>query len=310
MKLGIDLGGSKIESIVLNSSSEELFRKRLSTPKGDYSSTLHSIKTLIEQSEHALNTRFHSVGVGIPGNELPDSNLIQNANSTCLIGKPLRLDLEALLNKRVFLENDANCFTLSEATDGSAARYKLVFGVILGTGVGGGIVFNQSLLNGPNKVTGEWGHLPLPHLEASDSPAFECYCTKSNCIETYLSGPALSVYYQRKTKELIPVEEIATRAKSGDSSASQILEEFETRLAKALSLVVNLIDPDAIVLGGGLGNLERLYTQLPKKLEAHLFQALNADPNSLQKRLRTVILKPKFGDSSGVRGAAWLNPHP
>ena len=270
--LGIDLGGSKIEIIVLDDERVELFRRRVPTPRGDYQGTL---------------------GIGIPGAESRFSGLIKNANSTWLIGQPLRRDLQELLRRPVRLSNDANCFVLSEATDGAAAGVPVVFGVILGSGVGGGIVVNGHVLAGANRIAGEWGHNRLPGDEVL-WPA--CYCGRNGCIETFLSGPGLQADHAQITGETLTPYEIDARAAQGDKACEATLCRYEQRLARALAQVINILDPDAIVLGGGLSNLMRLYDNVPKLWGEHAFS----------DRVVTRFLKNRHGDSLGVRGAAWL----
>ena len=268
-RIGIDLGGTKTEVLALEPSGRELFRMRVPTPRYDYEATLQTIVTLVEEAGEG------SVGVGIPGAISHASGLVKNANSTWLIGKPLQQDLERALGREVRIANDANCFALSEATDGAAAGAEVVFGAILGTGVGGGIVVRGQLVEGANAIAGEWGHNPLPLPRAEDMPLRPCYCGHAGCIETYLSGPALE--------------------RDGGEAA---LDLYCERLARALAGVINLLDPDVIVLGGGVSNIARLYDQVPKLWPRYVFS----------DRIATRLLPPKHGDSSGVRGAAWLCP--
>ncbi len=263
-RIGIDLGGTKIEAIAL-ADSREVFRKRVASPRGDYRATLQSIKTLVEEAGEG------SVGIGIPGALSRTTGLVKNANSTWLIGKPLRQDLERALGRPVRIENDANCFALSEATDGAGQGAQVVFGVILGTGVGGGLVVDGKLLQGANAIAGEWGHNPLPAPGPEDLPLPVCYCGRNGCIETYLSGPALA-----------------------RDHAS--LERYAERLARALASVINVLDPDIIVLGGGLSNVARLYSEVPRLWGRHVFS----------DHVATRLAPPLHGDASGVRGAAWL----
>jgi len=273
MRIGVDLGGTKTEVIVLGDSGAELLRARVPTPRSDYAATIQAIVDLVHAAEGKVGAgRTATVGVGIPGAESRVTGLIKNANSTWLIGKPLRADLEAALGRPVRLANDANCFALSEATDGAAADAAVVFGVILGTGVGGGIVVLGEVLVGPNAIAGEWGHNPFPG--ATDGRA--CYCGRTDCIETYLSGPAL--------------------AADGGAEAETAMQRYEQRLARALAQVINLLDPDVIVLGGGVSNLDRLYDRVPCLWGEWIFS----------DHVATRLVKNKHGDSSGVRGAAWL----
>ena len=272
MRLGIDLGGTKTEIVALADDGRELLRERVPTPRGDYAATVATIAGLVRSAEEKLGAGG-TVGVGIPGAESRVTGLIKNANSTWLIGKPLRADLEAALGRPVRLANDANCFALSEATDGAAAGAEVVFSVILGTGVGGGIVVRGEVLVGANAIAGEWGHNPLPGDEAVRPP---CYCGRNGCIETFLSGPAL--------------------AADGGADDAAAMARYEGRLARALAQVINILDPDAIVLGGGLSNLERLYDRVPRLWGEWVFS----------DHVATRLLKNQHGDSSGVRGAAWL----
>lgn len=295
MRLGLDLGGTKIEIIALENDGSELLRQRVATPQGDYEATLLTITGLVAEAEARLNRRG-TVGVGIPGAESLASGLIKNANSTCLIGRPLKRDLEIRLDREIRLANDANCFALSEATDGAGAGAEAVFGVILGTGVGGGIVIHGRVLAGCNAIAGEWGHNPLPLPGPEDLPWRPCYCGRSGCIETYLSGPALAREFQALTGETRTPEAIDQGARQGDARCEEVLTRYEDRLARCLAGVINLLDPQVIVLGGGLSNLQRLYRNVPQRWQAHVFS----------DRVDTRLLPPRFGDSSGVRGAAWL----
>ncbi len=295
MRLGIDLGGSKIEVIALSDAGGELLRRRIPTPQADYMAVVMAVAALVEEAETELGQRG-SLGIGIPGAESRASGLIKNANSTCLIGKPLRRDLQALLHREVRLMNDANCFALSEAVDGAGQGEAVVFGVILGTGVGGGIIINQQPLIGCNAIAGEWGHTPLPLPDRDDLPLRPCYCGRNGCIETYLSGPALTAEFARMTGQQLPPGEINAGALTGDASCEEALQRYECRLARSLAGVINILDPDVIVLGGGLSNLNRLYCNIPLLWEKHVF----SDCVTIR------LLPPAFGDSSGVRGAAWL----
>lgn len=277
MRLGIDLGGTKTEIVALADDGAELLRERVATPRGDYAATVATIAGLVHAAELKVGAggTAASVGIGIPGAESRVSGLVKNANSTWLIGRPLRADLEIALGRPVRIANDANCFALSEATDGAAAGAAVVFGVILGTGVGGGIVVNGAVLAGANAIAGEWGHNPMPGAEGERRA---CYCGRANCIETFLSGPAL--------------------AADGGAENEAAMACYERRLARALAQVINLLDPDVIVLGGGLSNLDRLYDRVPRLWGEHVFSDAVA----------TRLLKARHGDSSGVRGAAWLWP--
>ena len=295
MRIEIDLGGTKIELVALDGSGRVLLRRRLPTPQGDYEATVKAVAELVGAAERDLG-QPGSVGIGIPGAESSLNGKIKNANSTCLIGKTLRHDLEGRLQRRIRLANDANCFALSEAIDGAGRGAEVVFGVILGTGVGGGIVVAQRALAGANRIAGEWGHNPLPLLEYEDQPPPLCYCGRFGCVETWLSGPGLCGDHQRHGGESITAEEIAARANAGDSACEASLRRYEGRLARALALVFNILDPDLIVLGGGLSNIERLYLTVPELLATHVFS----------DHVHTRLLRNQHGDSSGVRGAAWL----
>jgi fructokinase len=297
IRMGVDLGGTKTELLALDESGRELWRERRPTPASSYEEILKNISSLVENCEARLGLRG-SVGVGIPGVSSPVTGKIKNSNTLCLIGKELDKDLERLLKRPIRLANDANCFALSEATDGSAAGAHGVFGVILGTGVGGGIVVGGKILTGANAIAGEWGHNPLPWSHAEEHPGLECYCGRRGCIETFLSGPALRAQFFRETKKDLEPPEIAKLAESGDGTAEALLGVYELRLARALSSVVNLIDPDMIVLGGGLSNFDRLYKNVPRLWEKFIFS----------DHVATKLRPAKFGDSSGVRGAAWLWP--
>lgn len=295
MRLGVDLGGSKIEIVGLAADGRELLRRRIATPQGDYRATLTAIAGLVAEAEAELG-QTGSVGIGIPGAESLRSGLIKNANSTCLIGQPLRHDLQTLLRREVRLANDANCFALSEAIDGAGRDVETVFGVILGTGVGGGIVIRRQVLVGANAIAGEWGHNPLPRLAAADQPAPDCYCGHQGCIETYLSGPGLTADHARHTAETLDATSIECRAAAGDAACEATLRRYEDRLGRALAGVINILDPQVIVLGGGLSNMQRLYRHLPACCAPYVFS----------DALDTRFLPPVHGDSSGVRGAAWL----
>jgi fructokinase len=292
MRFGIDLGGTKIEIVALDGSGRELLRRRVATPRGDYPATLAAIIELVTAAETELGRRG-TVGIGIPGAESRVTGLVKNANSTWLIGQPLRRDLEAALQREVRLDNDANCFALSEASDGAAAGAEVVFGVILGTGVGGGIVVRGQTIIGANAIAGEWGHNPMP----GEHHTSECYCGRRGCIELYLSGPGLARDHAKVSRGGAALaEDIVAGATAGDAECEATLVRYEQRLARALALVINILDPDAIVLGGGLSNIDRLYVNVPELWRAHVFS----------DHVATRLLKNRHGDSSGVRGAAWL----
>ena len=295
LRIGVDLGGTKIEIIALGRGGREILRRRIPTPHGDYMATIMAVAGLVEATEIELGQRG-SLGIGIPGAESLHSGLIKNANSTCLIGKPLRRDLQALLQREVRLANDANCFALSEAVDGAGRGAAVVFGVILGTGVGGGIVVERKVLCGANALAGEWGHNPLPLPSADDLPLPPCYCGRNGCIETYLSGPALSRDHRQHTGLQLEPAEIDQHATTGDADCAATLQRYEARLGRALAGIINILDPQVIVHGGGLSKLERLYRNLPVCCGPHVFSDV----------FYTKIVPPTYGDSSGVRGAAWL----
>ncbi len=295
MRLGIDLGGTKIEIMALDASGKMLLRQRIATPQDDYPATLKAIASLVEATEKQLGQRG-TLGIGIPGAESLATGLIKNANSTCLIGQPLKHDLQALLQREIRLANDANCFALSEAIDGSGRGAPIVFGVILGTGVGGGIVVEQRVLTGANAIAGEWGHNPLPLPDTDDLPLPACYCGRRGCIEAYLSGPALSADHARHSGEQLNASDIAERAEHGDGACEASMQRYEKRLGRALAGIINILDPQVIVLGGGLSKISRLYRNLPDCCGPHVFSDV----------FYTRILPPTHGDSSGVRGAAWL----
>jgi predicted NBD/HSP70 family sugar kinase len=295
IRLGIDLGGTKIELIALDADGAEVCRRREATPQGDYWGTLETIRQLVLRAERERG-ETGSVGIGTPGAVSRATGRLKNSNSVCLNGQPLIEDLERVLGRPVRMANDADCFALSEASDGAAAGRPVVFGVILGTGVGGGIVVKGRLLQGPNAIAGEWGHNPLPWPQADELPGPECYCGKRGCIETFLSGPGLARDFLQHAGQSLTGVEILARAESGDAEAELAFQRYEDRLARGLAHVINLLDPDAIVLGGGLSNCDRLYDEVPKRWGRYVFS----------DRVDTLLLPPRHGDSSGVRGAAWL----
>ena len=301
MQVGIDLGGTKVEAAVLDANGNFIFRERLPTPQGDYAATLATLATLMDWAERELKTFCDRVGVGHPGSADPDTGLIRNANSTCLNGQRLQKDLQDLLKRPVCLANDADCLALSEAIDGVAQNDASVFGVILGTGVGGGWVINRQLLQGPNGLSGEWGHNPLPILESEELPGPRCYCGRQGCIESWISGPGLVADYQRSTGDqmVLDVPMLVSAARQNNPGAMDCLARHVQRLARALAIVINTCDPEVIVLGGGVSQRPGLIPDLLTALPAHLFLPPGTP-------LRTKILLPAFGDSSGVRGAARL----
>ena len=297
MRIGIDLGGTKIEGIALDDSGQALARQRIATPQGAYEETVAAIVGIVHWLERETGQRG-SVGIGTPGAISPATGLIKNANSTVLNGRPFAADMAAALAREVRVENDANCFALSEARDGAGAGHRLVFGVILGTGVGGGIVIDGRLWIGPNAIAGEWGHNELPSRAEADLPDAACWCGRRRCIETYLSGPGLAADHARATGMTLDARQVAARARAGDAPARATLARYTRRLGAALAGVVNLLDPDVVVLGGGLSNLDELYDPVRAELAAQLFS----------DRCRTPVLRNVHGDASGVRGAAWLWP--
>jgi len=298
MRIGVDLGGTKIEVAALSEDGGAfLLRERHASPTGDYAATVRAIRDVVAAAETKLG-RKGTVGIGIPGAISPATGLVKNANSTWLNGRPLDRDLAEALARPVRIANDANCFALSEATDGAGKGKRVVFGVILGTGVGGGIVVDGKGVTGPNAIAGEWGHNPLPWPQAGELPGPPCYCGKSGCIETWLSGPAVSAAFERTSHLKLDCIAIADRAANGDAAAEAIFKVYEARLARALAHVVNILDPDVIVLGGGLSNLERLYANVQPQIARHAFSDAVSTP----------VVKNHWGDSSGVRGAAWLWP--
>jgi fructokinase len=297
MRIGIDLGGTKIEGIALADDGRELDRRRIAAPRGSYDDTIGAIVALVGAIEAAAGERG-SIGIGIPGAISPATGLIKNANSTWLIGHPLDQDLARALERPVRLANDANCFALSEATDGAAANASIVFGVIIGTGTGGGVVIDGRIIAGANAIAGEWGHNPLPAPADDERPGPPCYCGRSGCIETFLSGPALARDYAALGGDDVAADAVAARADAGDARAAAALDRYERRFARAIASVINVIDPDVIVLGGGLSNIERLYRRVPALWAPHVFS----------DRVVTTLVRARHGDASGVRGAAWLWP--
>jgi len=295
-RIGIDLGGTKIEGIVLERDGRIAWRERVATPTGDYRATIEAVAALVQRLERQCGTPC-SIGVGTPGALSPQTGRLRNANSTCLNGQALDRDLAARLGRPVRIANDANCFALSEARDGAAHGAGSVFGVIVGTGTGGGIVIDGRLLDGPNAVAGEWGHNPLPWPSDAERPGPACYCGKRGCIETFLSGPGMALDYAASGPALAAAE-IVRRAAAGEPAANACLQRYEDRMARSLATVINVLDPQVIVLGGGLSRLGRLYENVPRLWGRYVFSDV----------VRTRLLPPRHGDSSGVRGAAWLWP--
>ena len=294
MRIGIDLGGTKTSAIVLGQDGKTLAYERTLTPSGDYQGTLQVIADLIAQLEKHTNTA-DSIGIGTPGAISPSTGLMRNSNSTCLNGMPLQQDIEGILGRQIQIANDADCFALSEASDGAGEGASSVFGVILGTGVGGGLVIDGKLHAGVNAIAGEWGHNPLPWMTADEFPGPPCYCGKSGCIETFLSGPGMTKHHLGSAGETRTAEALIKQF-DNNPAAKQSIDAYVDRLARALASVINIIDPEVIVLGGGLSNIERLYAQVPQRWGQYIFSDV----------VSTRLLKNQHGDDSGVRGAAWL----
>jgi fructokinase len=297
LRLGIDLGGTKTEIVALDAAGAELLRRRVATPAGDYRATIAAIAELVHGVERELGAAG-SVGIGTPGSLARATGRLRGSNSVCLNGQPVRQDLEAALGREVRIANDANCFALSEATDGAGRGAGIVLGVILGTGVGAGIVVGGRALEGCNAIAGEWGHNPLPWPRDDERPGPACWCGLSGCIETWLSGPGCEREHLAATGEAAAASEIAGRAARGDGACAATLERYEERLARALAQVINIVDPEVIVLGGGMSNIERLYTNVPGQWGKWVFS----------DRVDTRLVRNAHGDSSGVRGAAYLWP--
>lgn len=295
IRFGIDLGGTKTEIVALAPDHRELLRRRVATPQGDYRATLETVAALLDAAEREVGARG-SVGIGMPGSISRATGVLRGSNSLCLNGQPIKRDLEALLGRAVRVTNDANCFALSEASDGSGRGADVVFGAILGTGVGGGIVVHGRVLNGPNAIAGEWGHNPLPWPRDEERPGHACFCGRSGCIETWVSGPGIERDHLAIAHERFTARDIAARAEGGDPACAATLARYEERLARALAHVVNILDPDVIVLGGGMSNIDRLYRNVPLLWGRWVFS----------DRVDTRLLRNAHGDSSGVRGAAWL----
>lgn len=294
MRIGIDVGGTKIEAIALDADGRERFRKRVPAARGDYHGTIAAVAALVADAEGEVGEA--TIGIGMPGAISPATGLVKNANSTWLNGRPFATDLAARLGRSIRVENDANCFALSEATDGAAAGCPIVFGAILGTGTGAGIVVNGRVLVGANAIGGEWGHNPLPWPEADEWPGGPCYCGRTGCIETFLSGPGMARDHARATGQELDAAAIAQRAASGDEQARATLDRYERRLARGLASIINVVDPNAIVLGGGISKIDSLYSRVPRLWGEYVFS----------DRVTTRLVRPMHGDSSGVRGAAGL----
>ena len=300
LRIGIDLGGTKIEGIAL-AGSHEVARLRVDTPRDDYAATVAAVAALVRRLEHQAGGRG-TVGVGIPGVVSPSTGLVKNANSVWLIGRPLLSDFRSALEREIRIANDANCFAVSEAADGAAAGAEIVFGVIIGTGTGAGIVVRGQVLTGPNAIAGEWGHNPLPWPQDDERPGPVCYCGKHGCIETFLSGPGLAADHDRLTGCCLAPKDIVERADGGEPEAEQTMVRYEQRMARALGAVINVLDPDVIVLGGGMSNIQRLYVRVPPLWRQWIFSA------GRDEGIRTRLVRARHGDASGVRGAAWLWP--
>jgi fructokinase len=300
IRIGIDLGGTKIEGIALDA-GREAARKRVDTPRGDYEATIDAIATLVADLEAAAGSGHAPVGIGIPGTLSPATGLVKNANSVWLIGRPLLADLERRLARPVRIANDANCFAVSEAADGAGASADVVFAVIAGTGVGAGIVARNQLLTGAQGIAGEWGHNPLPWPADEERPGPACYCGRRGCIETFLSGPGLQADDERATAAIRTPAAIVAAASAGDASATAALERYEHRMARALASIINVLDPDVIVLGGGMSNIDRLYENVPRLWAPFIFTS-----GAETEEIRTRLVRARHGAASGVRGAAWL----
>ena len=328
MRFGIDVGGTKIEAIALEG-RREAARIRVDTPRDDYAATLEAIAALVGDLSRRTGARG-TIGVGIPGTLSPSTGLVKNANSVWLIGRPLQSDLEARLGREIRIANDANCFAVSEAIDGAAAGARVVFGVIVGTGTGAGVVVRGRVLTGPNGIAGEWGHNPLPWPDSDEIPGPICYCGKRGCIETFLSGPGMTADHERHTGRREPAPAVVAAALAGDAPSLDTLVRYEHRMARALAGVINVLDPDVIVLGGGMSNIERLYENVPRIWAEYVFGAIQSAPNSTthstpnsttpnsqalgvgslgvgrSEPVRTRLVRARHGDASGVRGAARL----
>jgi len=297
LRLGIDLGGTKIAAVVLGPDGSVRWERRIPSPRDNYDATLDALASLVDEGETAAGETC-SVGIGMPGAISPVTGFVKNANSTWLNGRPRQEDLEPRRARPVRLANDANCLAVSEATDGAAAGAHVVFGVILGTGTGAGIAIDGRVLTGVNAVAGEWGHNPLPWPSDEERPGALCYCGRRGCIETFLSGPALAAAYRRAAAVDVKAEEVVARAGQGDVVAAGVIDTWLSQLARALGTIINVLDPDVIVVGGGLSNISRIYSEVPERWGPFVFS----------DRVTTRIAPAKFGDASGVRGAAWLWP--
>ncbi len=295
IRLGIDLGGTKIEVLIITEDGAELLRERVATPKNTYQEIINAISALVLKSEKQAQQKC-TIGICTPGSLSPKTALMRNSNTTCLNDQPFKKDLENALGREVRMANDANCFALSEAIDGAAKDACSVFGVIVGTGTGGGLVINKNVLCGTNAIAGEWGHNPLPWPVDGELALTKCWCGQNGCIETFLSGPGLEKNYQYVTQKKVKAENIFRLAEQGDLEAEEIVTRYENQMARALAHIINIVDPDSIVLGGGISNVQRLYQNVPKLWSKWIFSDC----------VHTELVQAKFGDASGVRGAAWL----
>jgi len=316
IRIGIDVGGTKIEGVALDG-SEEIARTRVETPRDSYTATLDAIVRLVATLERSRipdpGSPIPTVGIGIPGALSPSTGRVKNANSTWLIGQMLQQDLESRLGRPVRIANDANCLAMSEAADGAGAGADVVFAVVVGTGTGAGIVVRGQLLTGPNAVAGEWGHNPLPWAEADEIPGRPCYCGRRGCIETFLSGPGMAMDHEQRAGERLLPPKIVERAAAGERAAEMTITRYEQRMARALASVINVLDPNVIILGGGVSNIERLYVNVPRLWAEFVFAAGESRVPNLESRIpnpesrvRTRLVRARHGDASGVRGAAWL----
>jgi fructokinase len=299
MRIGIDLGGTKIAAVLLSDDGRAVWKARAPTPRDDYAATVEAIAEMVLEGEREAGTPC-TVGVGIPGAVSPSTGLVKNANSTWLNGRPLREDLGRRLERRVRLANDANCLAVSESVDGAAAGATIVFGVILGTGTGGGLVVRGEIITGANAIAGEWGHNPLPWPSPDEWPGPACYCGRRGCIETFLSGPGLAADYLRRGGDDVVSEAVVERAAAGEPLAAETMAAWEARLARSLATIINTLDPDVIVVGGGLSRIDRIYDEVPRQWGRWVFS----------DHVVTRLVPARFGDASGVRGAAWLWPRP
>tara|TARA_R110002096_G_scaffold68658_4_gene165522 strand:- start:410 stop:1303 length:894 start_codon:yes stop_codon:yes gene_type:complete len=295
MRIGVDLGGTKIEVLALDNSGDTLLRRRVSTPQDNYQATLACIQEIISSTEAELSCQA-SIGICTPGSISPATGVLRNSNSTCLNNQPLKQDLEQILNREIHIANDANCFTLSEATDGAAKDAEVVFGVIIGTGCGAGIVINKKIVDGSNAIAGEWGHNPLPYTTDNELATKHCWCGKYGCIETFLSGTGFAKTYHSLTNINKTSEQIIADVCAGDTIATELLSNYQLNMAKSLSYIINILDPHVIVLGGGMSNIDSLYSTVPNLWQQYVFS----------DTVNTRLVAPSHGDSSGVRGAAWL----